>query len=160
MSPDARQAMNGECSADVAQRAVDDLRALLERRHSRIAALILEPLVQCAAGMAMHDASYLRSVRASCDAYGVHLIADEIAVGCGRTGSFFACEQAGIWPDLMCLSKGISGGMVPLSLVMARDAIYDAVSTSRVNTCGDRRMFRFRCLGRRPGPKFLSGVAA
>ncbi|MFM0616091.1 adenosylmethionine--8-amino-7-oxononanoate transaminase [Paraburkholderia nemoris] len=126
ISPDARQATNGECSADVAQRAVDDLRALLERRHSHIAALIVEPLVQCAAGMAMHDASYLRAVRTLCDSYGVHLIADEIAVGCGRTGSFFACEQAGIWPDLMCLSKGISGGLLPLSMVMTRDAIYNA----------------------------------
>jgi adenosylmethionine-8-amino-7-oxononanoate aminotransferase len=76
--------------------------------------------------MAMHDASYLRTVRALCDRYEVHLIADEIAVGCGRTGTFFACEQAGIWPDFVCLSKGISGGYLPLSLVLSRDAIYEA----------------------------------
>jgi adenosylmethionine-8-amino-7-oxononanoate aminotransferase len=75
--------------------------------------------------MAMHDPEYLRLVRALCDRYGVHLIADEIAVGCGRTGSFFACEQAGIWPDFLCLSKGISGGYLPLALVMTRDAIYE-----------------------------------
>jgi len=68
----------------------------------------------------------VRGLRALCDAHGAHLIADEIAVGCGRTGSFFACEQAGIWPDLLCLSKGISGGYLPLSLVMASDAIYAA----------------------------------
>jgi len=126
MSPDARQAAAGESAVDVAQRAADDLRHLLQRSHRRIAALIVEPLVQCAAGMAMHDESYLRSVRALCDEYGVHLIADEIAVGCGRTGSFFACEQAGIWPDFICLSKGISGGVLPLSLVMTRDAIFEA----------------------------------
>ncbi len=84
--------------------------------HGRIAAVIVEPLVQCAGGMAMHDASYLRALRGLCDAHGVHLIADEIAVGCGRTGTFFAFEQAAlpgqppIWPDFVCLSKGISGG--------------------------------------------------
>jgi adenosylmethionine-8-amino-7-oxononanoate aminotransferase len=87
-----------------------------------VAALIVEPLVQCAAGMAMHDAEYLRRARALCDRYGVHLIADEIAVGCGRTGSFFACEQAGIVPDFLCLSKGITGGYLPLSVVMTTDA--------------------------------------
>ena len=126
MSPDVRQAAEGESGVDVAQRAAEDLRQLLRRSHRRIAAVIVEPLVQCAAGMAMHDASYLRSVRTLCDHYGVHLIADEIAVGCGRTGSFFACEQAGIWPDFICLSKGISGGVLPLSLVMTRDAIFEA----------------------------------
>jgi adenosylmethionine-8-amino-7-oxononanoate aminotransferase len=61
-----------------------------------------------------------------CDEFGVHLIADEIAVGCGRTGTFFACEQAGIWPDFICLSKGISGGYLPLSIVLTRDDIYAA----------------------------------
>jgi adenosylmethionine-8-amino-7-oxononanoate aminotransferase len=76
--------------------------------------------------MAMYDPLYLREIRALCDRYQVHLIADEIAVGCGRTGSFFACEQAAIWPDFLCLSKGISGGYLPLSLVMARDEIYQA----------------------------------
>lgn len=99
---------------------------MLQERASRIAAVIVEPLVQCAAGMAMHDPSYLREVRDLCDRYGVHLIADEIAVGCGRTGSFFACEQAGIWPDFLCLSKGISGGYLPLSLVMSTDVVYQS----------------------------------
>jgi adenosylmethionine-8-amino-7-oxononanoate aminotransferase len=74
----------------------------------------------------MYGADYLRGLRHLCDTYEVHLIADEIAVGCGRTGSFFACEQAAIWPDFMCLSKGISGGYLPLSLVMTRAAIYAA----------------------------------
>jgi adenosylmethionine-8-amino-7-oxononanoate aminotransferase len=74
----------------------------------------------------MYDPAYLKAVRDLCDRYGVHMIADEIAVGCGRTGTFFACEQASIWPDFVCLSKGISGGYLPLSLVMTRDAIYQA----------------------------------
>jgi adenosylmethionine---8-amino-7-oxononanoate aminotransferase len=134
MSPDARQARSGETAADVAQRAAAELQALLHEHHQRIAALIIEPLVQCAAGMAMHDAVYLRLVRELCSRYRVHLIADEIAVGCGRTGTFFAFEQAqpgavlpaADWPDFLCLSKGISGGYLPLSLVLTRDAVYEA----------------------------------
>ncbi|OGB25795.1 MAG: adenosylmethionine--8-amino-7-oxononanoate transaminase [Burkholderiales bacterium RIFCSPLOWO2_02_FULL_57_36] len=125
-SPDARAAKDGESPAEVARRAAKDLETLLQERAAHIAAVIIEPLVQCATGMAMHDPVYLTEVRALCDRYQVHLIADEIAVGCGRTGTFFACEQADIWPDFLCLSKGISGGYLPLSLVMTRDAIYDA----------------------------------
>ncbi len=130
-SPDARHAQQGESPADVARRAAKELEALLQERADHIAAVIIEPLVQCATGMAMHDPVYLTEVRALCDRYQVHLIADEIAVGCGRTGTFFACEQAEyrgatVWPDFLCLSKGISGGYLPLSLVMTRDAIYDA----------------------------------
>jgi adenosylmethionine-8-amino-7-oxononanoate aminotransferase len=124
MSPDARQARRGETAADVAARALAELEALLRERGGQIAALIVEPLVQCAAGMAMHDPSYIAGLRALCDRYGIHLIADEIAVGCGRTGTFFASEQAGVWPDFMCLSKGISGGYLPLSIVLARDEIF------------------------------------
>ncbi|MPW19507.1 adenosylmethionine--8-amino-7-oxononanoate transaminase [Paraburkholderia sp. CNPSo 3157] len=125
-SPDARFAREGETAADVAQRALDDVRSLFEARANNIAALIVEPLVQCAAGMAMHDPSYIAGLRALCDHYGVHLIADEIAVGCGRTGTFFACEQAHVWPDFLCLSKGISGGYLPLSIVLSRDEIFAA----------------------------------
>jgi adenosylmethionine-8-amino-7-oxononanoate aminotransferase len=125
-TPDARGAQEGETAADVARRAAGALETLLQEHAGRIAAVIVEPLVQCAAGMAMHDPVYLAEVRALCDRYQVHLIADEIAVGCGRTGTFFACEQAAIWPDFICLSKGISGGYLPLSLVMTRDAIYQA----------------------------------
>ncbi|CAB3689962.1 adenosylmethionine--8-amino-7-oxononanoate transaminase [Trinickia soli] len=125
-SPDARCAQPGESAAQVAQRALHDVRALFDAHGSRIAALIVEPLVQCATGMAMHDASYLAGLRKLCDEHDVHLIFDEIAVGCGRTGTFFACEQAGVWPDFLCLSKGISGGYLPLSLVLSRDEIYAA----------------------------------
>lgn len=134
MSPDARQATPGESPREVAQRALDELEALLQQRAASIAALIVEPLVQCAAGMAMHDPAYLDGVRALCDRYRVHLIADEIAVGCGRTGTFFAWEQsrddgplgAHQWPDFLCLSKGISGGYLPLSLVLTRGNIQQA----------------------------------
>jgi adenosylmethionine-8-amino-7-oxononanoate aminotransferase len=125
-TPDARNALEGETPADAARRAAAGLETLLQQRAGRIAAVIVEPLVQCASGMAMYDPVYLREVRSLCDRYGVHLIADEIAVGCGRTGSFFACEQAGIWPDFLCLSKGISGGYLPLSLVMSSDAVYQS----------------------------------
>jgi adenosylmethionine-8-amino-7-oxononanoate aminotransferase len=125
-SPDERLARPGESSTDAAHRAAHELEALLLQRAGKVAAVIVEPLVQCATGMAMHDPAYLQEVRTICDRHQVHLIADEIAVGCGRTGSFFACEQAGIWPDFVCLSKGISGGYLPLSLVMTRDRIYQA----------------------------------
>jgi adenosylmethionine-8-amino-7-oxononanoate aminotransferase len=125
-SPDARQAGPGESAVDVALRAAADLERLLRERAGHIAAVIVEPLVQCATGIAMHDPVYLSRVRALCDQYGVHLVFDEIAVGCGRTGTFFACEQAGVWPDFLCLSKGISGGYLPLSLVLSRDEIYRA----------------------------------
>ena len=122
-SPDARNAHTPEAAA---QKALLELETLLSANHEDIAALIVEPLVQGAAGMAMHDPLYLREARRLCDRYEVHLIADEIAVGCGRTGTFFACEQAGIWPDFLCLSKGISAGYLPLSLVMSTDTIYAA----------------------------------
>ncbi|ARP80216.1 adenosylmethionine--8-amino-7-oxononanoate transaminase [Bordetella genomosp. 8] len=125
-SPDARQAAPGETAADVAARALADVAALFETRGASIAAIIVEPLVQCAAGMAMHDPAYLRGLRALCDRHDVHLIADEIAVGFGRTGSFFAHEQAGIRPDLLCLSKGITGGYLPLSVVLCSDRVHDA----------------------------------
>lgn len=124
--PDARLAADGESAADVARRAAGVLEAHLAEHHDETAALIVEPLVQGAAGMVMYDPEYLRLARALCDRYQVHLIADEIAVGCGRTGTFFACEQAGIWPDFLCLSKGISGGYLPLSLVLSSDEAYAA----------------------------------
>ncbi|MBD5804058.1 Adenosylmethionine-8-amino-7-oxononanoate aminotransferase [Azoarcus sp. Aa7] len=125
-TPDARLAEPGESAADIARRAAAALEAHLAEHHAETAALIVEPLVQGASGMVMYDPEYLRLARALCDRYEVHLVADEIAVGCGRTGTFFACEQAGIWPDFICLSKGISGGYLPLSLVLTTDTIYAA----------------------------------
>ena len=95
--------------------ALEAVEALMQRLEGRCAALIVEPLIQGASGMRMHGPEVLRALRALCTTHGVHLIADEIAVGCGRTGSFFACEQADIVPDFLCLSKGITGGTLPLS---------------------------------------------
>ena len=125
-SPDARKARTGESVEDVAKQAAKQLEALLIKEHQNISALIVEPLVQCAGQMAMHSPEYLRLARALCDQYEVHLIADEIAVGCGRSGKFFACEHAGIWPDFLTLSKGISGGYLPLSLCLTTNKIYQA----------------------------------
>jgi adenosylmethionine-8-amino-7-oxononanoate aminotransferase len=124
-SPDSYAAAPGETAIDCADRAADGLRDLLERHPGEVCALILEPRVQCAGGMRMHDPRYLRRARELCDAHGVFLVADEIAVGFGRTGSLFACEQAGVQPDLLCLSKGLTGGFLPLAAVLCTQAIYD-----------------------------------
>ena len=124
MTPDARQAEQSESADQVALRAASELETLLKARAAHISAVIIEPLVQCAGGMAMHSPVYVQEVRRLCTAFNVHLIADEIAVGCGRTGHFFACQHAAVWPDFLCLSKGISGGYLPLSLVMTRDDVY------------------------------------
>ncbi len=88
--------------------------------------------MQCAGGMAMHDAQYLHLARGLCDRFEVHLIADEIAVGFGRTGTLFACEQAQISPDFLCLSKGLTGGYLPLSVVMTTDRVYQAFYDDRL----------------------------
>lgn len=125
-SPDARAAQPGESAADVATRAGDALEGWLQEHHTSAAALIIEPLVQCAAGMVMHDASYLQRARALCGRYDVHLVVDEIATGFGRTGTMFAHQQAGIQPDFICLSKGLTGGTLPLSAVLTTDSVYQA----------------------------------
>ena len=125
-SPDARKAKSSESAIDVAKHAAAELEQLFKKEHQHIAAIIIEPLVQCAGQMAMHAPEYLRLVKDLCNQYEIHLVADEIAVGCGRSGKFFACEHAGIWPDFLTLSKGISGGYLPLSLCMTTNMIYQA----------------------------------
>jgi adenosylmethionine-8-amino-7-oxononanoate aminotransferase len=125
-SPDSYGREPGETEDDCARRAMAGLEALLSEHADETCAVFVEPLVQCAAGMRMHSPLYLRLLRDACDRHGVHLIADEIAVGFGRTGTLFACEQAGITPDFMCLSKGITGGYLPLSVVLTGAAVYDA----------------------------------
>ncbi|OIQ86861.1 adenosylmethionine-8-amino-7-oxononanoate aminotransferase [mine drainage metagenome] len=125
-SPDWRLAGPGESPRDYAVRCAGALENWLAQHHGETAAFIVEPLVQAAAGMGMYHAIYLRLARELCDRYQVHLIADEIAVGFGRTGTMFACEQAGIRPDFICLSKGITGGYLPLSAVMTTDSVYAA----------------------------------
>lgn len=103
-----------------------ELEAVLAAHAGEVCAVIIEPLVQCAGGMRMHPPSWLAGLRAVCDRFDVHLIADEIAVGFGRTGSMFACDQAGIAPDFMCLSKGLTGGYLPMSAVLASETVYRA----------------------------------
>ena len=103
-----------------------ELRQLFVKHHGEICAMIIEPLIQCAGGMRMYPPSYLVGLRALCDEFRIHLIADEIAVGFGRTGSMFACEQGGISPDFMCLSKGLTGGYLPMSAVMTTNKVYEA----------------------------------
>jgi adenosylmethionine-8-amino-7-oxononanoate aminotransferase len=125
-SPDWRLAQAGENAKEFAIRCAQALEQHLEQHHAETAALIVEPLVQGATGMAMYDKEYLRRARTLCDRFEVHLIADEIMTGFGRTGSFFAFQQAGISPDLLCLSKGITGGYLPLSVTLATDTIYQA----------------------------------
>ncbi|MEO8302825.1 MAG: aminotransferase class III-fold pyridoxal phosphate-dependent enzyme, partial [Betaproteobacteria bacterium] len=125
-SPDIRGASPGESPREVAVRAARALEAHLALHHGATAAFIVEPLVQGASGMAMYDAHYLVAARELCSRYGVLMIADEIMTGFGRTGTLFACEQASIVPDLLCLSKGITGGYLPLSCVLATDAVYAA----------------------------------
>lgn len=124
-SPDAYEALPGESPEACALRAAAVLGETLARQGDEISALILEPLVQCAGGMRMYHPAYLREARRLCDQHGVHLIADEIAVGFGRTGTMFACEQAEMSPDFLCLSKGITGGFLPLSAVLIPNTMYD-----------------------------------
>lgn len=125
-SPDSRKAEAGESSETYALRCAAALERHLQQHHQQLAALIVEPLIQGASGMAMYHPVYLQRARALCTQHDVHLIADEIAVGMGRTGTLFACEQAHITPDFLLLSKGITGGYLPLSVVMTTDKVYQA----------------------------------
>jgi adenosylmethionine---8-amino-7-oxononanoate aminotransferase len=125
-SPDCYMRETGESWEAYSRRRFADMEAALARHAHEASAVIIEPLVQCAAGMRMYDPVYLKLLREACDRHRVHLIADEIAVGFGRTGTFFACEQAGIRPDFMCLSKGLTGGYLPLSTVLTTESIYAA----------------------------------
>lgn len=125
-TPDWRYAEIGESAEDYAMRAAAALEGYLAENHAQIAAFILEPLVQGATGMGMYHPVYLQRAREICTHYQVHLIADEIAVGFGRTGTMFACNQANITPDFLCLSKGLSGGYLPLSVVMTGDEVFQA----------------------------------
>ena len=102
-----------------------DLAALLAEHGERVAAVIVEPLVQGAAGIIVHPPGYLREVRRLCDEHGVFLICDEVATGFGRTGTMFACEHEGVSPDFMCLAKGLTGGYLPLAATLTTERVYD-----------------------------------
>ena len=134
-SPDFRLSEAGVSAEAMALCAAAALEDYLARHHASIAAFIIEPMVQCAGGMAMHHPVYLQRARELCTRYQVHLIADEIAVGFGRTGTMFACEQAAAKvsdiADFICLSKGITGGYLPLSAVLTSDTIYQAFYDER-----------------------------
>jgi adenosylmethionine-8-amino-7-oxononanoate aminotransferase len=108
------------------QEALNDMESKLKEYEGKVSSIIVEPLIQCAGSMKMYKPSYLVSLRKLCDKYGVFLIADEVAVGFGRTGTMFAVEQANISPDFLCLSKGITAGYLPLSVVLFTDDIYNA----------------------------------
>jgi adenosylmethionine---8-amino-7-oxononanoate aminotransferase len=125
-SPDCFARVPGETWAEYSMQRFELMEEALARHHEETAAVIVEPLVQCAGSMRMYDPVYLSLLRKACDRYQVHLIADEVAVGFGRTGTLFACEQAQIRPDLLCLSKGLTGGYLPLSVVMTTDEVYAA----------------------------------
>jgi adenosylmethionine-8-amino-7-oxononanoate aminotransferase len=125
-APDCFRRAPGESWAECSWRQFADMKAALAEHADETCAVIVEPLVQCAGGMRMYDPVYLSLLREACDRHHVHLIADEIAVGFGRTGTMFACEQANIRPDFMCLSKGLTAGYLPLSTVLTTEEVYAA----------------------------------
>jgi adenosylmethionine-8-amino-7-oxononanoate aminotransferase len=125
-SPDCYACEPGEDWEAHSRRLFAPMAETLARHADEICAVIVEPLVQCAGSMRMYHPAYLALLREACDRHGVHLIADEIAVGFGRTGSLFACEQAHITPDFLCLSKGLTGGFLPLSVVLTGEQVYAA----------------------------------
>jgi adenosylmethionine-8-amino-7-oxononanoate aminotransferase len=125
-SPDCYLREEGEDWEAHSRRMFAHMERALAEHADETAAVVVEPLVQCAGGMRMYHPAWLALLREACDRHGVHLIADEIAVGFGRTGTLFACEQAGIRPDFICLSKGLTGGYLPLSVVVTTEDVYGA----------------------------------
>ena len=125
-SPDCFHRQPGQSWEDYSRKQFESMRAELEQHHETIAAVVVEPLIQCAGNMRMYHPVYLRLLQELCRSLDVHLIVDEIAVGFGRTGTLFASEQVDLQPDLMCVGKGLTGGYLPLSAVLTTGAIYDA----------------------------------
>ena len=105
---------------------IEAMERLISRREEEVAAVVIEPLVQGAAGMITHPPGYLRALRRLCDRHGLLLVCDEVATGFGRTGTMFACEQEGVSPDLLCVAKGLTGGYMPLAATLATERIYEA----------------------------------
>lgn len=123
-SPGERAA--GQSPADRAAEVVTELADLLAREGGRVCAVVVEPMVQAAAGILTHDAAFLQGVRRLCDEHGAYMVVDEVATGIGRTGRMWAVDHAGISPDLLTLGKGVTGGYLPLSAVLAREEIFEA----------------------------------
>jgi len=136
MSPYCNRCPFGLRSESCGVKCFDSMASLIREHHAECAGVIVEPLCQGAAGMRIYPEEYLRRLRELCDRYGLLLIADEIAVGFGRTGAMFACERAGIAPDILTLGKGLTGGMLPMSATLVTDEIYDAFRArdGRTNT--------------------------
>ncbi len=125
-SPDCYEREEGESWESHSRKMFTHMDHTLSQHADEICAVVVEPLVQCAGNMRMYHPVYLELLRAACDKYEILLIADEIAVGFGRTGTLFACEQANITPDIMCLSKSLTAGYMPLSVVLTTNTVYDA----------------------------------
>lgn len=125
-TPDCYHCPVGQCEQTCTVACVSALETLLKEKHTQIAALILEPMLMGAAGMIMYPAEYLKQAAALCEQYHVHLILDEVAAGFGRTGRMFACEHAGVSPDFMCLSKGLTSGTLPFAVTLTTDTVFDA----------------------------------
>lgn len=123
--PDCYRAPNGKQYPDYAFECLDRFEGYLKKNHDRTAALVVEPLVQGAAGMIMWPPGVLKKMRSLCDEYGVIFITDEVATGFGRTGKMFACEHEEVVPDILCLAKGITGGYLPLAATVVNQRVYD-----------------------------------
>lgn len=135
-SPDCYHRETGESCADYSVRLFAEMENTLQQYADECCAVIVEPLIQCAGGMRMYDPIYLSMLREACDRHNVHLIADEVAVGFGRTGSMFACEQASISPDFLCIGKGLTGGYLPLAVTLTTEEIYSAFYDDYTNLTG------------------------
>ncbi len=123
--PDCYRCKYGKNRESCSAECFDSMEKALEQYNEELCGVIIEPMVQGAAGMRMYSPIYLKKLREVCDKYNIHFIADEIAMGFGRTGKMFACEHAEVSPDLMCLSKGLSAGYMPMSIVMTSEKIYN-----------------------------------
>ncbi|MEN1681979.1 MAG: adenosylmethionine--8-amino-7-oxononanoate transaminase [Planctomycetota bacterium] len=124
--PDAHNLPPGVAAGEAADHYLSQVAGLMAEHAGEIAAVVIEPLVQCAAGMVMHPPGFLFGLRRLCDEHDVLLIADEVAVGFGKTGAMFACEQEAVTPDFLCLGKGLTGGYLPMAATITSDEIYEA----------------------------------
>ncbi|KEI02304.1 adenosylmethionine--8-amino-7-oxononanoate transaminase [Clostridium botulinum] len=124
--PDCYRCKYEKCRDNCMAECFEKMQKVIDENHEKICAVIIEPMIQGAAGMKIYSQWYLKKLRKICDKYDIHLIADEIAVGFGRSGKMFACDHAEITPDMMCLSKALTAGYMPMSVVMTTNKIYDA----------------------------------